>query len=109
MNAMNATNVFLLLAGMFLLTYLTRASFLVFGHHLRFPPAVRAALRHVPVAVLTAIIVPLALAPGGTPQLSVDNPWLIGTVVAAVVARLSGKLLLAVAVSFAVFGVMRWW
>lgn len=106
---MSEMYVFLLLAGMFLLTYPTRASFLVFGHHLRFPPTVRAALRHVPVAVLTAIIVPLALAPGGTPQLSVDNPWLIGTVVAAGVARLSGKLLLAVAVSFAVFGLMRWW
>ncbi len=102
-------NVALLLAGMCLITYLTRASFLVFGHHLRFPPAVRAALRHVPVAVLTAIIVPLALAPGGTPQLTLANPWLIGAVVAALVSRLSGRLLLAVAVSFAVFGLMRWW
>ena len=102
-------NVALLLAGMCLLTYLTRASFLVFGHHLRFPPAVRAALRHVPVAVLTAIIVPLALAPGGTPQLTLANPWLSGAVVAALVSRLSGRLLLAVAVSFAVFGLMRWW
>ena len=102
-------NVALLLAGMCLLTYLTRASFLVFGHHLRFPPAVRAALRHVPVAVLTAIIVPLALAPNGTPQIGIDNPWLIGAVVAARVSRLSGRLLLAVAVSFAVFGLMRWW
>lgn len=98
-----------LLAGMFLATYLTRASFLVFGRHLRFPPALKAALQHVPVAVLTAIIVPEALAPGGQVDVSLGNPWLVGTVVAAVVARLSGHLLLSLGVSFAVFGLMRWW
>ncbi|MCZ4306728.1 AzlD domain-containing protein [Zoogloeaceae bacterium G21618-S1] len=98
-----------LLAGMFLATYLTRASFLVFGHRLRFPPALKAALHHVPVAVLTAIIVPEALAPGGQLDVSLGNPWLVGTVVAAVVARLSGHLLLSLAVSFAAFGLMRWW
>ena len=97
-----------LLAGMFLATYLTRASFLVFGHHLRFPPALKAALQHVPVAVLSAIVVPEALAPGGQLDLSAGNPWLVGTIVAALVARFTGKLLLALIVSFAVFGLMRW-
>jgi len=98
----------LMLLGMCLATYLVRASFLVFGHRLRFPQGLRDALRHVPVAVLTAIIVPAALAPGGHPDLSLRNPWLVGTLVAAAVAWLSGRLLLALAVSFAVFGWMHW-
>lgn len=98
----------LLLLGMFLATYLVRASFLVLGHRLDFPPALRAALRHVPVAVLTAIIVPAAIAPGGHTDLSLTNPWLVGTLVAAAVAWLSRQLLLALVVSFIVFGVMHW-
>ena len=51
--------------GMFVATYSVRASFIVFGKKLRFPPAVIQALGHVPVAVLTAIVVPEALQPGG--------------------------------------------
>jgi len=98
----------LLLAGMCLATYLVRASFLVFGHRLNFPPALCAALRHVPVAVLTAIIVPAAIAPGGHTDISLGNPWLVGGLVAAVVAWVSKRLLLALVVSFAVFGLMHW-
>lgn len=98
----------LLLLGMFLATYLVRASFLVLGHRLDFPPGLRAALRHVPVAVLTAIIVPAALAPGGQTDLSPTNPWLVGTLVAGAVAWFSGRLLLALVVSFAVFGLLHW-
>jgi len=98
----------LLLIGMCLATYLVRASFLVFGHRLNFPPALRAALRHVPVAVLTAIIVPAAIAPGGHTDLSLNNPWLMGTLAAAAVAWLSRRLLLALVVGFVVFGCMHW-
>jgi branched-subunit amino acid transport protein len=94
--------------GMLAATYLARASFLVFGHGLRFPPAVVRALGHVPVAVLAAIVVPEAIAPGGRLDLSWANPHLIGTLVAGAIAYRSGRILLAVVVSFAVFGVLRW-
>jgi branched-subunit amino acid transport protein len=96
------------LAGMFLATFLIRASFLVFGHGLRFPPAVVQALGHVPIAVLTAIVVPEAIAPGGELNLSLANPYLVGTLVAGLVAWKSGKLLAAVLVGFIVFGALRW-
>lgn len=97
----------LTILGMFAITFLIRASFLVFGQSLRFPPALVQALGHVPVAVLTAIVVPEAIAPGGQLQLALSNPYLVGTVVAGLVAWKSGKTLLAVIVSFAVFGLMR--
>lgn len=94
--------------GMFVATYAVRASFIVFGQRLRFPPPVVEALGHVPVAVLTAIVVPEAIAPGGQLDLSPANPYLVGTLVAGLVAWKSGRTLLAVLVSFAVFGALRW-
>ena len=94
--------------GMFVVTYVVRASFIVFGQKLRFPPSVVQALSHVPVAVLTAIVVPEAIAPGGHVNLSFSNPYLVGTLVAALVAWKSRNTLAAVLVSFVVFGAMRW-
>ncbi len=94
--------------GMFVATYSVRASFIVFGKKLRFPPAVIQALGHVPVAVLTAIVVPEALQPGGQLDVSATNPYLIGTLVAGLVAWRTRNVLIAVLISFAVFGLMRW-
>lgn len=96
------------LLGMFAATFLVRASFLVFGQSLRFPPAIVQALGHVPVAVLTAIVVPEAIAPGGQLNLSPTNPYLIGTLVAGLIAWKTGRTLTAVVVSFCVFGALRW-
>jgi branched-subunit amino acid transport protein len=98
----------LAILGMFAVTFLIRASFLVFGHSLRFPPAVVEALGHVPVAVLTAIIVPEAIAPGGQLDLSPANPYLVGTLFAGIIAWKTGRTLTAVSVSFLVFGLLRW-
>jgi branched-subunit amino acid transport protein len=95
------------LLGMFAATFLVRASFLVFGQRLRFPPALVQALGHVPVAVLTAIVVPEAIAPGGRLQLAVSNPYLAGTLVAGFIAWKSGRMLSAVMLSFAIFALLR--
>ena len=96
-----------IILGMFAATFLVRASFLVFGHGLRFPPALIQALGHVPVAVLTAIVVPEAIAPGGQLDLSPLNPYLVGTLVAGFVAWKTGRMLMAVILSFLIFGLLR--
>lgn len=96
-----------IILGMFAATFLVRASFLVFGHGLRFPPALIQALGHVPVAVLTAIVVPEAIAPGGQLDLSPLNPYLVGTLVAGLVAWKTGRMLMAVILSFLIFGLLR--
>lgn len=97
----------LAILGMLAATFATRASFLVFGHGLDFPPAVVRALGHVPVAVLAAIVLPEALLPGGEWFLSPANPYLIGTLVAGGVAWKTGHILLAVGLSFVVFAALR--
>lgn len=94
--------------GMAILTYGIRASFLVFGRHLVFPGWLERALHYVPAAVLSALIVPAALAPAGTIDLSAGNAWLPGALASAAVALWSGRMLAAILAGFLVYGGWRY-
>jgi branched-subunit amino acid transport protein len=94
----------LLILGMAAITYGIRSAVFVFGERLSFPPVVRMALNFVPVTVLTAIIVPMTLAPhGGAAELTWRNSQLVAAVVAVGVSVLTRKPLLTIAVSLGVF------
>ena len=97
-----------LLAGMVVVTYGIRLSFLVFGHALAFPAWLERALRYVPAAVLTALIAPMALAPQGAVDVSLHNAYLPGAVVAAIVAFTTRHTLGAILSGFVAFGLWRW-
>ena len=98
----------LTLLGMVLVTYGIRLSFLVFGHGVRFPAWLERALRYVPAAVLTALVVPMALAPQGAIDLSLHNAYLVGTVATALVALWTRQTLAAILAGFVVYGLWRW-
>jgi branched-subunit amino acid transport protein len=98
----------LALLGMVLVTYGIRLSFLVFGHSVRFPAWLERALRYVPAAVLTALIVPMALAPQGPIDVSLHNAYLPGTVAAVLVALWTRQTLAAILGGFVVYGLWRW-
>ena len=98
----------LAIAGMVLVTFGIRLSFLVFGYHLRFPLWLERALRYVPASVLTALIVPMALAPRGFLDISTSNAYLPGSLAAAAVAFFSRHTLAAISSGFLVYGVWRW-
>jgi branched-subunit amino acid transport protein len=67
------------------------------------------ALRYVPPAVLTAIIVPAVLMPGGDRiELSLQNPYLVGALVAAVAGWLSNNLLLTIVLGMVAFMGWQW-
>ena len=69
----------LVILGMAAVTFGIRYSFFVLGDRVAFPAWVRRALHYVPVAVLTAIVVPMVLLPDGTHwQLTWRNAWLVG-------------------------------
>lgn len=104
---MNADSVWTLL-GMIVVTYGIRLSFLVFGHGLAFPAWLERALRYVPAAVLTALIVPMALAPQGAVDVSLHNAYLPGTIVAAVVAFVTRNTLGAILSGFIAYGLWRY-
>jgi branched-subunit amino acid transport protein len=69
------------------LNYLSRLSFIAVFARLEMPPVVARALRFVPAAMLTAIVVPAVVfvAPA-TPVLAHTNPKLVAALVAAIVA-----------------------
>ena len=95
---------FLLIVGMAVITYGIRSAVFVFGTRLRFPPLLRTALGFVPVTVLTAIIVPMVVAPhGGDAEWTWRNPQLMATLVAFAVCAITRRPLLTIAVALVVF------
>jgi branched-subunit amino acid transport protein len=81
------------IVGAGLVTFLTRASFIVFADPHKFPHAFRVALAFVPAAVLAAIVVPGLAMPHGVIDLSPANPRLVaGLAAVAVAARVRNPL-----------------
>ncbi len=93
-----------MILGMAAVTVFLKAALFVLGNRVAFPPLVKEALGFVPVTVLTAIIVPMALAPGGGElELSWRNPQLAGAVAAVLVCVATGRQLLTIVAGLAVF------
>lgn len=83
----------LVILGAGVVTFLTRASFIVFADPHKFPHAFRVALAFVPAAVLAAIVVPGLAMPHGALDLSLANPRLLaGAVAIAVASRVKNPL-----------------
>ncbi|UAW97604.1 AzlD domain-containing protein [Halopseudomonas nanhaiensis] len=99
----------LLIGGMALITFAIRYALFAVGHRVRFNPWVSQALTFVPVAVLTAIIVPAMVMPDGqTLRLSLDNAYLIGGLAAVVIAARWRNLLATIAGGMVFFFLWRW-
>lgn len=86
----------LALAG--LLTFATRLSFVLLLSRVQVPPLLVHALRFVPPAVLSAIVASEIFVRHGAPDLSPANPRLLAGAAAALVAWLTRKVLLTIAV-----------
>ena len=80
------------------LNYASRLSFIAFFANRNVPPLLARALRFVPVAMLTALVVPMVLSPTAAGALAGVNPRIPAALVAFVVAfftRSTLKTLLA--------------
>lgn len=86
----------ILLAG--LVTYGIRLSFIVVLGQMNVPDTMKRALRFVPAAVLSAIILPQMLRPGGQLDISLGNARLLAGLLAALVAWRTKNVLLTIAV-----------
>ncbi len=100
-------NVWLLLIGMGIVTYAIRLSLIVLIGRVDVPPLVQKALRFVPPAVLSAIIFPELLRPGGTFDLSFGNVRLLAGVLAAGVAWRTKNVLLTIGVGMVTLWVLQ--
>ncbi len=98
-------NEILLIAGMAIVTFLIRYPVLAIFGKLALPDVVLRALKYVPAAVLTAIIAPAVLMPDNVHvQVGLNNAYLIGGVVAVLVAWRTRNLLLTI-----VLGMVSFW
>lgn len=96
--------------GMALINLAIRWPVYLLANHFRFPPIVERALAFVPVAVLTAIIVPTVLYPGDGSKLDVswNNPALLASLVAAAVSTFGKNLFATIGAGVVAFLVLRW-
>lgn len=82
----DSTGFWLAIVALSATTWVTRASFIVMGEKSRLPSVLQRALRHAPVAALSALVVPELLLDKGV--LAPFNPKLLaGLVVAAIAFR----------------------
>ncbi|MGL6040774.1 MAG: AzlD domain-containing protein [Deefgea sp.] len=95
----------ILVLGMAVVTYGLRVSFFLPGVGERFPPKLRQAAAYVPVAVLTAIIVPEIFIPHNEWQWL--SPQLAGAIATGLIVWRSKKLMLGIALGMAVYFAFR--
>ena len=88
----------LLIAGMALVTLAVRYPVLALFGKIPMPEPILRALKYVPPAVLTAIIVPAMLFKNDQLSLSYTNDFLVAGIISAVVAWRSKNLLLTIVV-----------
>jgi branched-subunit amino acid transport protein len=101
-------SVVLLIAGMGVVTYLTRAPGLLAFTQRALPARVERGLRHLPVALLVALIVPTLLRPSGPLAGPPSPPVLLGAVVTLLTLRRTSHVGLGVAAGVVTVALVRW-
>ena len=97
----------LTIVGMGLITYAMRASGIAILGHRQLPRNLQRALRFVPMAVLSSMIVPEVIAPGGTLDVSFANPRLLAAILAAVIAWRTRHVFATIGVGMLALWVLR--
>ncbi len=105
---MDQTQVTLTILGMGLATFLPRLLPVWLLSKRSLPPALAAWLRHVPVAVLAAMLFPALLAPDGNLLLRPSNLYLWAAIPTCLVAWRTRSFAAAVIVGVAVVACLRW-
>ena len=96
--------------GMAVITVFIKAIIFILGDRVVFSPMIRQALSFVPVTVLTAIIVPMVLAPQGQGlELNWHNPQLVAAIAAVIVCAATRQQLLTIMSGLAVFFGWQFW
>lgn len=100
----------IIILGMALITVLIKAIIFILGERVTFSPFAKQALGFVPVTVLTAIIVPMVLAPhGGGMELSWRNPQLVAALLALAVCAATRHQLLTIVAGLGMFFGWQFW
>ncbi len=101
------SDIWLAMIGLGILTFVTRFSFIALLERWQAPLVVQRALRFVPVAVLTAIIIPELVLREGFFDAQLTNPRLWAGLVAALVAWKTKNVILTIVVGMLVFWLLQ--
>lgn len=82
---MSTSTLWLTIGGVAAVTFALRLSFIVLLGRVDIPPFLERALRYVPAAVLTAVVIPLLFYAEGSLEVSLGNERLVAGVVAALI------------------------
>lgn len=102
------TDIILIIIGMAVVTFLTRFGCLLVFRQTGMPAFLTGWLRHVPTAILTALILPSLLLPKGYLDLSLQNHYLLAGILASLVAYKSRNILATVGVGIMVMFSLHW-
>ncbi len=91
-----------------LLTFGLRYSFIAMGGAIKPPPLIQRALSYVPPAILSALVWPAVALRNGHLSLSLDNDFLVATLIAAVAAWRTRNILLTLLVGMGALWLIRW-
>ena len=97
----------LLILGMMAVTFGVRYPVLALSGRFHMPAWLVKALGYVPAAVLSAITVPMMLAPQGHIALSLDNAYLVAGLTSIVFVALTRHLLATIVLGMALFLILR--
>ena len=101
--------IWLLIFAVGAITYTARVSFIALFARRDMPPLLAEALKHVPVAMLTAIVVPaVAFMPAGVLRLDIGNAKLIAALVAGAVAWWTKSAVATIVVGMGVLWAVRY-
>jgi len=86
----------LLILGLALTSFIPRASFILLFARWPVPALLQRALRYVPAAVFSAILVPALVLSAGSVHLGLDNPRLLAGILAGAIAWRTRNTLLTI-------------
>ncbi len=98
---------YLMIGGMLLVTYLPRLLPALLLQGRTVPPFLSAWLKYVPVAVLSALLLPSLLVVDGKIDLAWDNLYIIAAIPAALVALRTRSMFITVLVGMGVVALVR--
>lgn len=87
------SEILLIILGMALVTFFTRCGALILFNFTKIPHWLERWLKYVPIAILTALIIPALLVPQGNLEISIHNHYLIAGVVTAIIAYKTQNIL----------------
>ncbi len=105
---MNDVNVWLLIALMALVTFSIRYALYARANSVALPKRLEQALKYSAPCVLTAIWVPAVMMPSGELALHLNNPYLIGGIIAIAIGWWKKNILLTIVLSMVSFFAYKW-